>query len=126
MNSINIIGRLVRDPEQVVTKSGVEMTTFSIAVAEGKDEVSYFDCKAFKKTAELVAKYKHKGEQVGVSGRLKQERWSTDDGAKRSKVVIVADRVTFVGSKAESQGEDWAKEAKAFVKGPDTDDDIPF
>ena len=104
MNAIHIIGRLVREPESVATKSGTEMTTFSIAVDDGRDEVSYFDCKSFGKTAELVATYKHKGDQVGVSGRLKQERWEKD-GEKRSAVRIIADRVTFVGSKQDREAE---------------------
>src|SRR5665647_3917786 len=87
MNSVSIIGRLTRDPEQVATKGGTEMTTFSIAVDGRKDEVNFFDCK----TAELVAKYKAKGEQVGVTGRLVQERWEKD-GMKRSAVRIIAEQ----------------------------------
>ena len=125
MNSVNIIGRLVRDPEQVATQSGTEMTTFSIAVDDGKDEVSYYDVKCFKKTAELVARYKKKGEQVGVSGHLKQDRWEKD-GQKRSAVRIIADRVTFVGSRQDAAG-DGIDQAKQFVKdNHGDDDDIPF
>jgi len=121
MNSVSIIGRLTRDPEQVATKGGTEMTTFSIAVDGRKDEVSFFDCKSFGKTAELVAKYKAKGEQVGVTGRLVQERWEKD-GMKRSAVRIIAEQVTFVGSKAE--GKPFAEAAAAA--GFKSDDDIPF
>jgi single-strand DNA-binding protein len=125
MNSVNIIGRLVRDPEQVATQSGTEMTTFSIAVDEGKEDVSYFDCKSFGKTAELVARYKKKGDQVGVSGHLKQERWEKD-GQKRSTVRIIADRVTFVGSRQDA-APDGIDQAKQFVKDNRKDpDDVPF
>jgi single-strand DNA-binding protein len=122
MNQVAIIGRLVRDPEQVVTKGGTEMTTFSIAVDGRKDEVSYFDCKSFGKTAELVARYKSKGEQVGVTGRLVQERWEAQDGQKRSAVRIIAEQVTFIGAKAE--GKPFAEAAAAA--GFTADEDIPF
>lgn len=118
MNSINIIGRLVRDPESRTTTSGSQMTTFAIACDDGKDEVSYFDCKAFDKTAELVAKYKRKGDQVAVSGRLKQERWEKD-GQKRSAVRILAGRVDFIGPRSESKPD-------AAPAAPVPDDDVPF
>jgi single-strand DNA-binding protein len=123
MNSVNIIGRLVRDPEEVATKSGTEMTTFSIAVDKGRDDASFFDCKSFKSTAANVAKYKHKGDQIGVSGHLDQDRWEKD-GQKRSKVVIIADHVDFIGGKGEA-----TQAAPAASQGPEVDaadDDIPF
>jgi len=121
MNQVAIIGRLVCDPLRVVTSSGTEITQFSIAVDDGKDVTSFYDCKAFGKTAELVAQYKRKGEQVGVSGRLKQERWEKD-GQKRSAVRIIAEQVTFIGAKAE--GKPFAEAAAAA--GFKSDDDIPF
>lgn len=124
MNSVNIIGRLVRDPEMVATKGGTEMTTFSIAVDGRKDEVSFFDCKSFGKTAELVAQYKQKGEQVGVTGRLVQERWEAQDGSKRSAVRIIAEQVTFIGAKADAEAKPFADAAAAA--GFKSDDDIPF
>lgn len=125
MNSISIIGRLTRDPEQVATKGGTEMTTFSIAVDGRKDEVDFFDCKSFGKTAELVAQYKSKGEQVGVTGRLVQERWTKGaNGEKHSAVRIIAEQVTFIGAKA---GGDAFEKAKTMVSAePSSDDDIPF
>lgn len=123
MNNVSIIGRLTRDPEQVATKGGTEMTTFSIAVDGRNDEVSFLDCKCFGKTAENVAKYKTKGEQVGVSGRLVQERWEKD-GNKRSAVRIVANEVTFIGAKTESGGDAFTQ-AKGMV-GADVGDDEDF
>lgn len=130
MNSLNIIGRLTKDPEQVATRGGTEMTTFSIAVDDGKDETSFYDCKAFGSTAENVARYKHKGDQVGVSGHLKQDRWEKD-GQKRSKVVIMADRVDFIGPRQESGASTDPVVARAEQvfggKAVDAgDDDIPF
>lgn len=128
MNSVNIIGRLVRDPEQVETQSGTTITKFSIAVDDGKDETSFYDCKSFAKTAELVMQYKHKGDQVGVSGRLKQERWEKD-GAKRSAVRIIAERVTFIGPKQDTNpaAEMAKKAADVFGAAPDEyEDGIPW
>lgn len=102
MNHVSIIGRLTRDPETVMTQGGTELVQFAVAVDGRKEgEVSFFDCKAFGKTAENVARYKHKGEQVGISGHLVQERWETG-GQKRSAVRIVAERVDFIGARSEA------------------------
>jgi single-strand DNA-binding protein len=124
MNTVCIIGRLTRDPEQRVTTGGTEITQFSIAHDGRKDEVSYFDCKCFGKTAELVAQYKRKGDQVGVSGHLVQERWEKD-GAKRSAVRIIAEQVTFLGARSEQSDPKPFAAADADA-GFESDDDIPF
>lgn len=102
MNSVNIIGRIGRDPETKFTPSGKGMTKFSIAVDTGfgdKKATSWFDAIAWEKTSEFVEKYFKKGSKIAISGRLNQETWTDKEGGKRSKVVIIAERVTFADSK---------------------------
>ena len=102
MNSINLIGTLGRDPEPKATSGGTQLTKFSVAVNDGfgdKKHVSWFDVTAFSKTAEFVDKYFKKGSKIAITGRLTQETWTSKEGEKRSKVAIIAERVTFADSK---------------------------
>lgn len=99
MNSINIIATLTRDPELRATTQGASVCTLSIAHNERRSDsehVSYFDVDTFGKTADNCALYLHKGREVAISGRLRQERWEKD-GQKHSRVKIVANNVQFIG-----------------------------
>lgn len=101
-----ITGNLTRDPEMRSTSTGTGVCSFSVAVnrtyrdASGnqKEEVSFFDCSAWGKTGETVAKYAKKGTGILVSGRLAQRTWEDKSGNKRSSVEIVVEDFNFLGS----------------------------
>lgn len=112
INQVVLMGRLTRDPELRYTPQGSAVCTMSIAVnnkyqnkASGQqvEEVWFFDIDTWGRTAEVAAEYLKKGRQVVVSGKLKQERWESQDGKKMSRVKIVADHVEFTDS-GERQG----------------------
>lgn len=105
MNNVSIIGRLGKDPELKHLQDGKAICSFSLALDEGKDaSPSWVDVTAWEKTAENVAQYLSKGDECAVSGRLRQERWETDSGEKRSRIVIVASRVDFLRKKGGEEG----------------------
>lgn len=103
LNSVQVIGNLVTAPEPVrYLPSGQCVGKLAIAVNEvsgsgdnRREEVSYVDVVTWGKVADNCAAHLVRGQQVLVEGRLKQERWETEGGAKRSKIVIVANRVQF-------------------------------
>ena len=100
-NHVSLIGRLTRDPEVKYTTSGTPVCTFSLALNRdygGNKEVYYIDIEAWRKTAELCGEYLKKGKQVAINGYLKQSRWETQQG-KRSKVLVVASEVQFLGQR---------------------------
>jgi len=103
MNSINIIGRLGRDPEKRFTSGGTAVANFTIAVDDGfgeKKTTNWFQVTAWSKTAEFVDQYFKKGSKIAITGRLQEQTWQDkNSGEKRSKVLIVAERVSFVDSK---------------------------
>lgn len=108
INVVVLVGRLTKDSELKYTKSGMPVSRFSLAVNRSKkqgeewvDEVSFFDVDFWGKGAEAVNRYLIKGQQVGVEGELRQDRWE-QDGATRSKVVINATNVRLLGG---SQGQ---------------------
>lgn len=110
LNTIVIMGRLVRDPELRRTGTGLAVASFSVAVERdypnkdtGEKEVDYIDCVAWRHNGEFVSKYFTKGSMIVVSGRLQIRTWTDKDGNKRKTAEIVADNVYFGGSKKESQ-----------------------
>ncbi len=104
LNTVFLIGRLTRDPEYKLVGS-TPLVNFSLANnriymqnGEKKEEVSYFDCTAWGKLADVIRQYVNKGKQVAIEGRLKQESWDTPDGKKASKVRIVVNNIQLLGS----------------------------
>lgn len=99
------MGRLTRDPEVKNINDSMSITSFSLAVdRQGKDDAAdFFDIEVWNKLGELVANYLTKGRQCIVQGRLKQDRFEDKEGNKRSKIVIAASDVIFVGGREDSQ-----------------------
>jgi len=99
MNTVQLTGRLTADPEQSSKANGP--TRFSVAVDRiGSDETDFFEVITWGKLASVVAEHLVKGRLVGVTGRLRQDRWETDAGERRSRVQVVADQVDFLDTKA--------------------------
>jgi single-strand DNA-binding protein len=99
MNVVALVGRMVADPELKYTPSGVAVCSFRIAVDKrtksesGEKQADFFDIVAWRQSAEFAANYLTKGRLVAVAGRLEQKSW-LQDGTKRSKVQVVADKIT--------------------------------
>lgn len=112
-NKVLLLGNLTQEPElKAVGETNV--CKFSIAVnkkyrskstGEMVEEVSFFDIECWAKQAENSNKYLHKGSAVLIEGELKQSRWVTDSGDKRSRVLVSAQRVQFMPRSQESQSE---------------------
>lgn len=111
LNSVFIIGRLTRDAELKFTASGQPLCNFAIAVnrrvkkgEEWAEEASFFDVTLWGKSGEALNQYLLKGKQVALTGELKQDRWTDNEGAARSKVVISAQNIQLLGGGAQSSG----------------------
>ena len=97
MNKTILIGRFTKAPEQATLNTGTTVANFSLAVKDNRGEVTYFNCKAFGKTAELLVKYCGKGSQVGVCGQMKCRKWQAKDGGNRESWELMVDQVTLLG-----------------------------
>lgn len=108
LNNAVIMGRLVADPELRTTGSGVSVTSFTVAVDRrfaNKDEekqADFIDIVAWRQTADFVCKYFRKGSMIAVQGSIQTRTYEDKDGNKRKAVEIVADNVSFCGSKSDS------------------------
>lgn len=142
INHVVLVGRLTRDAELKYTNSGYAVSKVSIAVNQRRkvndqwtDEVSFFDVVIWGKTAESLNTYLLKGKQIGVEGKLRQNRWE-QEGKQRSKVEIVASNIQLLGGNrnnasqvsAVSSSGDFPETSNTTEKHfPDNfDDDIPF
>jgi single-strand DNA-binding protein len=133
LNKVFLIGRLTRDPEIRFLPSGTQVTTFSIAYNrnykvndEWKEETHYFDIEAYGQLAERLGKQLSKGIMILIEGRLRQGRWETSEGEKRSKVAVVAEKVNIINKpKTDIQEEDLSI-PNAEPENFNTDEDIPF
>jgi single-strand DNA-binding protein len=130
-NKVILLGNLTRDPEVRYTPNGAAVASFAIAVNrkykqgdETKEEVSYIDIVVFGKQAESCGQYINKGDSVLIDGRLQQRRWETEEGQKRSKVEVVAERVNFMPKRSKPAGS--AQPEPQQAEGPVDEGEIPF
>ena len=107
LNCAVIMGRLTADPELRQTPSGVAVTRFTVAVDRGyvkageERKADFITVVAWRQTAEFVTRYFSKGSMIAVQGAIQTGSYEKD-GIKRSTFEIVADNVSFCGSKSES------------------------
>ena len=105
LNVVVIIGRMVKDPELKTTNSGKSVCSFRIANdsgykdASGQSQTNWLDVTAWGKTAEFVCKYFPKGFLIAIDGRLQTRQYQDKNGNNRTAVEIVAQNVSFCGSK---------------------------
>ena len=106
LNHVEIMGRLVRDPELRTTQNQLSVTSFTLAVDRdfggrdgGEKQTDFIDCVAWRSTAEFVNKYFKKGSMAVVTGRLQIREWTDKDNNKRRNAEIVVDNIYFGDSK---------------------------
>ena len=145
LNRVFLMGNLTRDPEVRYTPSGTAVGDLGLAVnetyknkaGETVESTVFVDVEVWARQAETCAEYLYKGSPVFVEGRLKLDQWENQQGEKRSKLRVRADRVQFLGSPKRTAE---AGDAPASVAPADStpapaapppapvadDDDIPF
>jgi len=91
MNSVNITGRLVADPELRSLQSGESVCRLRLAdvsLASG-EHTGYVNVSSFGKPGEAAARVLSRGWLVAVSGRLCYREWEGDDGSRRHDYEVV-------------------------------------
>ena len=134
VNQVILMGNLTRDPELRQTPNGQNVCGFSIALNrsykdandEWQEATDYIDIVAWGVLAERVAQYLSKGRRVLVQGRLQSRSWE-QDGAKRSKVEVLANDVTFLdgrNSDDSSSSSQKPEEVKSTKQGKKKEKDV--
>ncbi len=151
INKAIIYGNLTRDPEIKSLPSGMQVCEFGVATnrvwkdknGAKQESTDYHNAVVFGRQAELVKQYLKKGNGVFLEGRIQTRSWDAQDGTKRYRTEIVADRIQFgpkSGSTSSSYNNDGGskdaepastgpKEKEPAIEYPEEEinaDDIPF
>ncbi|MFW6363369.1 MAG: single-stranded DNA-binding protein [Spirochaeta sp.] len=145
INTVVLVGRLVRDAELRVTAGGLSICKFSLAINRRRkqgdawvDEANFFDVVLMGRQGEAIQQYLTKGKQVGIQGELRQNRWQDEAGNNRSKIEIFATNVQLLGSggggggsRGDSGSHAGSSGGYSDYSGPSAggsgfDDDVPF
>ncbi len=148
INRVVLMGRLVSDPELKTTQSGINVTTFRIAVdrsyvkAGEERQADFFDIVAWRYTADFVCKHFRKGSLIAIDGQLQSRTYQAKDGSNRYVVEVIADSASFTGERRDNSGYGqsqpaqhpaYTEQAPSFASGSvsdfeemPADDDLPF
>lgn len=102
LNQVVLVGRLVKNPELRITESGKKTATVTLAVPRsyknmnGEYDTDFLECTLWTNIAENTSEYCQTGDMIGVKGRIQTRIIQADDGTKKKKTEIVAEKVTFL------------------------------
>lgn len=125
LNQVVLVGRIVKTPELKVTENGKKTSKMTLAVPrnykniDGEYDTDFLDCTMWTSVAENTSEYCQTGDMVGVKGRLQTRVIQKEDGTKKKRTEIVAERVTFL-AQASSNKEDNQKSKKENKKSKPT------
>lgn len=143
MNKVFLIGNLTRDPELTETSAGMQVCRFTIAVNRnytqgGERQTDFFNCTAWRGTAENVARYCQKGSKVAVSGSVELRSYENSNGEQVRTVNINCADIEFLTPKREDDDREQMQmpatqgagsrngRPKPQLQSFDDDGDIPF
>lgn len=105
LNQVVLVGRLTADPELTKLENGKKVTTVNLAVQrtwKNEDavyEADYIRCILWDAVAASTTEYCHKGDIVGIKGRIQTGSYEDSNGNKKYTVDVIAEKVTFLTSK---------------------------
>ena len=104
LNQVVLVGRLVSTPELSLTENGKKISKITLAVPRGYKNINgeydtdFLDCTLWTNVAENTTEYCSTGDMIGVKGRIQTRVIEGQDGTKKKKTEIVAEKVTFLAS----------------------------
>lgn len=117
MNNVQLIGRLVKDPELRYTQSGMAYARFTVAVDRGlsrekrqelesrnQPTADFIGCVAWGRSAENISSYLSKGREIAIDGRIQTGSYNREDGTRVYTTDVVVNRFYFIGSAQQSTG----------------------
>ncbi|HEY4522306.1 MAG TPA: single-stranded DNA-binding protein [Candidatus Paceibacterota bacterium] len=144
INKALVFGNITRDPELRALPSGMNVCNFSVATnrtykdRDGKkqEQTDFHNIVVFGRQADTVAQYLKKGSSVYVEGRMQTRSWE-QNGEKKYRTEVIADRVQFGPKSSGSGGGTARKDAEPedmggnsgpidYPKDDINPDDIPF
>lgn len=105
LNKVLLQARLGNDPELKTSSNGTSVVTLNVAVKRdfknknGENETDWLTVVIWRQTAEMVAKFFKKGDQILIEGSIQTRKFTDKNGNNRTAFEIVANNVHFVESK---------------------------
>lgn len=109
INRSVLVGRLTRDPELRYTNGGAAVATFTIAVnrqftnKNGEREADFISCVIWRKAAENLTNFTHKGSLIGIDGHIQTRNYENQQGTRIYVTEVVVDNFSLLESRAESE-----------------------
>lgn len=139
VNKVILIGNLGKDPEVRHLENGATVANFPLATTESYknkegnkvEQTEWHNIVLWRGLADIAEKYLRKGQTVYIEGKLKTRSWEDKEGNKRYTTEIVADNMTMLGGRKDSNTQNHEespvyKEAEVAVATAGTADDLPF
>lgn len=111
LNQVVLVGRLVKTPELRLTENGKKTSRITLAVPrnyknmDGEYETDFLECTLWTNVAENTSEYCQTGDMIGVKGRIQTRIIQNEDGTKKKKTEIVAEKVTFLAQSPNNKEE---------------------
>ena len=105
INSVVLVGRMVKDADLRYTAQGEAVATFSLAVnrnfksQNGEREADFISCVIWRKQAENLANWAKKGTLVGIEGRIQTRNYENSQGQRVYVTEVVAESFQVLENK---------------------------
>jgi single-strand DNA-binding protein len=127
INKVTIVGNAGKDPEVRYTADGTAVASVSLATStksKGEEIVEWHNVVVWGKAGEILGEYVRKGDQVGVIGSLRTEKWEDKEGRDRYTTKIHCNEVFLLNGSRDRGGDRAEKPAQRTIA--EMEDDIPF
>ena len=132
LNEVIVSGRLTRDSELRHTPNGTAVTDVIVASnriwskdSDRQEETTFVDVTIWGRQAESLQEYLVKGRHIMIVGRLKLNKWETEQGDKRSKLTMVAEKINLTPGGGNGKNNKPSSESKQRVNATATEE-VPF
>jgi single-strand DNA-binding protein len=110
LNKVMLIGNITQDPEVRTTPSGVSVTSFGLATnliwsdqsGQKQEKVEFHNIVAWRRLAEIMGEYLHKGSKIYLEGRLQTSSWEDQSGVKKYRTEVIADNMIMLDRKSDA------------------------
>ena len=108
LNNVVLVGRLTKDPEEILTEKNNKRTVVIMAVprsfknSNGEYDTDFIRVVLWNMIAEHTCEYCKKGDVIGIKGRIQSSSYEKD-GETRFSTDVIAEKVTFLSSRSKEQ-----------------------
>lgn len=101
MNNVNLIGRLVRDPEINYTASGLKFSMITLAVSSKtqKEHTDFVPIKLWGQEAQALGTYSKKGDLIAIEGSFVSATYNDQNGKQKTQYYVQCNRLQFLAKK---------------------------